>query len=157
MSTIHIVKESKVYDDYGIQKNCAIYCVTYYQSKVDHYPNSGKTTITSFTGYTDNLIETVTNTEIAWLSVCGCQEGLDIHEGYYAYLANKYWKIVGTRVYEDCGCYDIRLTLQRLEPRETKKDLIECINCFHPNLKTNRYIRGCDDGSIPTNNESQVT
>lgn len=144
MSTIHIVKPIKEYDKYGELRCANVYKITYYCHCVQHYPSDSKTTISEIGQKYSEHVEGTRHLEVAWVELCTCSCcpcDVDIHEGYYAYLSNKFWKIIGTKTYENCGCYVIKLILERLEPRETHKSLIECVNCFdiegyvHKNLE----------------------
>lgn len=129
MASIHIVKRRKAFNQYGEQQGCDVFEVVFYCNCVDHYPSSSKDTIEVI----GNSFEGTKQLETAWItSCCGVDCNTDFEEGDYAYLANKYWKIVGIRITDDCGCLYIKLTLERLEPREPDKALIECISCYTP-------------------------
>ena len=128
-SSLIVVKYGRDYNKYGELESCGIYEVTFYKNCVEHYPNTDKVDIDAI-GVAGAKFEGTREREIAWIELCGACCDADIQEGYFAYLNNKYWKIVGIRVYDDCGCKIIKLTLERLEPRETHKELIECVDCY---------------------------
>lgn len=128
-SSLYILKPVNSYNEYGERQVCNTYEVSVYRKCVNHYPSTNKTDIVEF-GKAGSQIEATKELEIAWITLCNPCCELDVDEGYFAYLMNKFWKIVGLRVTDDCGCKYIKLTLQRLEPRESKKSLIECVNCY---------------------------
>lgn len=129
---IYIVKPVQNYNQYGELTPDGLWQVTFWCCCVEHYPTSAKETITTVGGTTG--VEGTKQLETAWIEMCkcpcGCSCDLDIQEGYFAYLSNKYWKIVGTKYYENCNCPILRLTLERLTPRESHKSMVECVNCF---------------------------
>lgn len=134
MNEIFVLKPNTTYDKYATVEadTAGTWTVVFYCSCVEHYPNSSKTTIEMI----NTQFEGINELEIAWIDTCqccGCPCDIDIQVGYYAYLSNKFWKIVGTRTYEDCGCVTIKLVLNRLTPRESNKSLIECVSCFDKN------------------------
>lgn len=132
MSGIYILKPVESYNEYGERTDCQEYEVAYSCPCVGHYPASSKDTIVTIGAEFERGFEGTKHLEIAWLDPCHCPLSCDddIQEGWFAYLSNKTWKIVGTRVTDDCGCMYVKLTLERLTPRETDKKLIECINCY---------------------------
>lgn len=130
MSNIFVVKEEVKRNEYGeILPDCNPFEVVFYCDCVEGYPNSSKKTIEDIGG-----LEGVHHLYIAWIELCRCKCvqncNVDIKEGYFAYFRNKYWKIIGIRDYDDCGCVTLKLVLDRLEPREMPRDVIECCNCF---------------------------
>lgn len=127
-TSIHIVKSIPSYNEFGESEACPMFQVVFNCDCVEHYPTSSKEDITLIAGG----FEGIRHLETAWIETCRCgiDCNTDFSEGDYAYLMNRYWKIVGIRLYDDCGCITIKLVLERLEPRETSKALIECINCF---------------------------
>ncbi|MFV0409647.1 MAG: hypothetical protein ACK5LJ_08120 [Paracoccus sp. (in: a-proteobacteria)] len=131
-SPIYIVKPCEARNKYGELTSQGSWLITFYCPCVEHYPSSSKETIEVVGG--TNGFEGVKHLETAWIEMCKCPCmnpcDVDIYEGYFAYIGNKYWKIVGSRTYNDCACPIIRLTLERLTPRETSKKLIECVDCF---------------------------
>ena len=128
MAEMYIVKPTVKHDKYGEKISGNVFEVVYYCDCINHYPSTNKDEIVVVNG----AFEATKEVEIAWLDSCSCSVNCDtdIQIGYYVYLSNKYWKLVGQRTYDDCGCYTVRLTLERLEPREASRKLIECISCF---------------------------
>lgn len=130
MTSIHIIYKEDDKNEFAETIHANNWFVGYYCDCVDHYPNSGKEGITVI----DGKFEGTRELEIVWLNSCRCPINCDTRAnmGDYVYLLNKFWKIIGRRVYDDCGCQDIKLTLERLTPRETSKSMLECIDCFAP-------------------------
>lgn len=130
MAGIYIVKPDSKKDKFGtVQVDTASrWKVVFYCDCAKHYPTSSKETIELI----NNQFEGINEFETVWIEQCKCTMDCttDIEVGYFAYLLNKYWKIVGTKLYNDCNCPTLKLTLNRLTPRESHRSMIECINCF---------------------------
>lgn len=129
MADIYIIKEKKAKNIYGEQQGEMEYEGVLFQPCVGHYPNTSKDSIIDL-GQAPSNIESIRQLEIVWLKVCKPTCEFDIVEGYYVYFMNKYWKLIGLRLYDNCKYYDIKLTLERLVPREHSRKLIECVSCF---------------------------
>lgn len=130
-NSLYVVRPQVLRDKYGELLPSCTWEVTYFCQCVDHYPTSSKETIETIGG--TNGFEGTKQLETAWIETCRCGTrpcDTDISEGYYAYINNKYWKIIGVKVYDNCNCPIIKLTMERLTPRETERDLIECVSCF---------------------------
>lgn len=108
---------------YETGKECGEYEVVYEVPCVKYYPSDGKHTIYNVGG-----IEGTRHYFVVWLSFCDNAEicDLDIMEGYYAFFDCKYWKIVGLTPYQLCGCYKVKMVLERISPRDCPKPLKVC-------------------------------
>lgn len=128
---IQIVTSVPITNKYG--ETCSTEWKTvFYCPCAEHYPKSSQ-------GVTGQIVETengelVKTYEIVFIETCACKCydicDTDIQVGMYAYLSNKFWKIISVQVYDDCGCFTIKLILNRLEPRETHRKMVECVKCF---------------------------
>jgi hypothetical protein len=128
MADLVVVKEENTYNDYGEKNNGCDYIITDAFKCVEAYPQNYNDAITEV----GSGIEGTRHYYNAWINFCGINDicDIDITEGYYVYFQNKYWKLINIKPYNDCGCWTVKLTLERLTPRETAKKLVECVSCL---------------------------
>lgn len=132
MADFYVFKKREEYDDYGQIIECFEWEVAFYCPCAVSYPESKS----GVTGQISDVngIEVVQYYQIVYIEMCNCKCTdlchLDFRPGDYAYVNNKYWKIKVTTDIDDCGCHILKFILERLEPRENVKKLIECMSCF---------------------------
>lgn len=128
MSDFWLIRQCKQFNEFAEANTDGVYEVLYHTDFVLHHPLDAKKTLETI----GRQLEGSRHVEAVWFECLACD--FDATEGDYAYFLNKFWKIVGTKVTENCGNYWVKLVLERLEPRETHKKLIECVECFQGKL-----------------------
>lgn len=145
MAQMWLIRECKQFNEFAEASTEGTYQVLYHTNFVLHHPLDSKKTIEAI----GRQIEGTRHVEALWFECVSCD--FDATEGDYVYFLNKFWKIVGTKVIEDCGHLWVKLVVERLEPRETHKALIECVSCFEGKL-----VKGNVDCCKASESESEV-